>query len=33
MVAALKDGAGDKAADAAKTIDGDSGHAISLIFR
>ena len=32
MIVPLQDGAGDEAADAAETIDGDFGHAISLTF-
>jgi hypothetical protein len=32
VIVPLQDGAGDEAADAAETIDGDFGHAISLIF-
>jgi hypothetical protein len=32
MVDPLEDGAGNEAADAAETIDGDFGHAISLVF-
>src|SRR5436190_6295801 len=32
VIVALENGAGDEAADAAKSIDGDSGHAISLTF-